>query len=192
VHAPKTGAALAKYNRVSLAAQRLLELWNRDTGRDDPMLGSAITQVHGAVDRIRSLATRARGGGFTASYLKGRLEQFVAETFEIIPAASDALDRGSLTEFGVVVDHSQRLVEAHLGNQVAETVTLQRSARELGAVAASAFGAGFGGAVWALVADDDADAFLTRWSEGYRKKYRRAGKESVFFLSRAGPHAYQF
>ena len=192
VHAPKSGAAKAKYNRVSLAAQRLVELWNRDTGRSDQMLGSVIMNHHGAADRIRELAAKSRGGAFTATYLKGRLEQFLAETFEIIPAASDALDRQSLTEFGVVVDHSMRLAEAHLGNQVPETVTLQRSARELGAVAASAFGAGFGGAVWALVPEADADAFLTRWSENYRKKYRKAGKESVFFLSRAGPHAYQF
>jgi galactokinase len=192
VHAPKSGAARAKYNRVSLAARRLVELWNRDTGRSDAMLGSAITEVHGAVDRIRSLAARARGGGFTASYLKGRLEQFLAETYEIIPAASDALQRESLTEFGVVVDHSQRLAEAHLGNQVPETVTLQRSARELGAAAASAFGAGFGGAVWALVPESEAGAFLERWSEEYRKKHRRAAREGTFFLSRAGPHAYQF
>ena len=192
VHAPKSGKAREKYNRVSLAAKRLVELWNKDTGRSDPMLGSAIMSVHGAADHVLRLASKARGGSFTASYLKGRLEQFLAETFEIIPAASDALDRGSLTEFGVVVDHSQRLVEAHLGNQVPETVTLQRSARELGAVAASAFGAGFGGAVWALVEEADADAFLTQWSERYAKKYRRAAREAVFFLSRAGPHAYQF
>ena len=92
----------------------------------------------------------------------------------------------------MVVDHSQRLAEAHLGNQVPETVTLQRSARELGAVAASAFGAGFGGSVWALVPESEAEAFLERWPEAYRKKHRKAGKESVFFLSRAGPHAYQF
>jgi len=192
VHAPKSGAARAKYNRVSLAARRLVELWNKDTGRTDVMLGSVIRNVEGAADRIRTLAAKARGGTFTATYLKGRLEQFIEETFEIIPAASDALDRESLTEFGLVVDHSMRLAEAHLGNQVSETVTLQRSARELGAVAASAFGAGFGGAVWALVAASDADAFLTRWSERYAKKHRRASKEAVFFLSRAGPHAYQF
>jgi galactokinase len=192
VHAPKSGAARAKYNRVSLAAQRLVELWNRDTGRSDVMLGSVIRDVEGAADRIRMLAAKARGGAFTAAYLKGRLEQFITETFEIIPAASDALDRESVTEFGLAVDHSQRLVEAHLGNQVTETVTLQRSARELGAVAASAFGAGFGGAVWALVAAPEADAFLTRWSERYAKKHRKPGKEAVFFLSRAGPHAYQF
>jgi galactokinase len=192
VHAPKSGAARAKYNRVSLAARRLVELWNRDTGRSDPMLGSAILGVHGAADRIRTLASKSRGGGFTATYLKGRLEQFLAETLEFIPAATDALRRESTTEFGMVVDHSMRMAETLLGNQVPETVTLQRSARELGAVAASAFGAGFGGAVWALVPESEADAFLTQWAEGYRKKYRRASREAVFFLSRAGPHAYQF
>lgn len=192
VHAPKSGAARAKYNRVSLAAKKLVELWNRDTGREDPMLGSAINAVHGAEEHIRSLAAKVRGGDFPASYLKGRLDQFVRETYEIIPAATDALQRESMTDFGVVVDHSMRLAASNLGNQVPETVTLQRSARELGAVAASAFGAGFGGAVWALVPAADADAFLTRWSETYRKKHRKAGKESTFFLSRAGPHAYQF
>lgn len=192
VHAAKSGAALQKYNRVSLAAKKLVELWNRSEERNDAMLGTAITQVHGATTRIRTLAAKARIDGFTPTYLKGRLEQFVAESYEIIPAAADALHRGSLTEFGVVVDHSQHLAEAHLGNQVKETVTLQRSARELGAVAASAFGAGFGGAVWALVPERDADDFLRRWAEGYRRKYKKPGKESTFFLSRAGPHAYQF
>ncbi len=192
VHAPKSGAARAKYNRVSLAASRLVELWNEDTDRDDHMLGSVIGNIDGAAEHIRALAARHRGKDFTATYLKGRLEQFIEETYEIIPAASDALQRESMTEFGVVVDHSMRLAEAFLGNQVPETVTLQRSARELGAVAASAFGAGFGGAVWALVSESDADEFLTRWSELYRKKHRRPGKEAVFFLSRPGPHAYQF
>jgi galactokinase len=192
VHAPKTGAALNKYNRVSLAAGRLVELWNRDTGRSDAMLGTAITEVHGATGRIRALAAKSRSEGFTPTYLKGRLEQFVAETFEIIPAAADALQRESLTEFGVVVDHSQHLAEAHLGNQVKETVTLQRSARELGAVAASAFGAGFGGSVWALVAEGEAEGFLARWAEVYRKKYKKPARDATFFLSRAGPHAYQF
>ena len=192
VHAPKSGSALQKYNRVSMAAKKLVEMWNKASDREDAMLGTAITRVHGATAEIRALAAKARIEGFTPTYLKGRLEQFVAETYEIIPAAADALHRESLTEFGVVVDHSQHLAEAHLGNQVKETVTLQRSARELGAVAASAFGAGFGGSVWALVAEDEATGFLKRWSESYRKKYKKQGKEAVFFLSRAGPHAYQF
>jgi galactokinase len=43
---------------------------------------------------------------------------------------------------GVLVDRSQAMAESILRNQVPETIHLARSARELGAVAASAFGAG--------------------------------------------------
>ena len=61
-----------------------------------------------------------------------------------------------MAAFGDLVDRSQQLAERRLGNQVPETIELARSARELGARAASAFGAGFGGSVWALVSRADA------------------------------------
>jgi len=192
VHAPKTGGALDKYNRVSLAARRLLALWNQDTERSDRTLGGVLGAIDGAADHLRLLARKARGGGFPSAYLQGRLEQFIAETYEIIPAASDALTRGSLAEFGMAVDHSQRLAEAHLGNQVAETVTLQRLARDLGAPAASAFGAGFGGSVWAMVPEVEGKRFLRLWKAEYQRLHPRPAKEAVFFLSRPGPHAFQF
>lgn len=192
VHAPKTGTALEKYNRVSLAARRLLALWNEDTERSDGTLGGVLGAVDGAADHLRLLARKARGGGFAPRYLQGRLEQFIAETFEIIPAASDALVRGALPEFGMAVDHSQRLAEAHLGNQVAETVTLQRLARDLGAPAASAFGAGFGGSVWAMVPEAEGARFLRLWKAEYQRLFPRPAREAVFFLSSPGPHAFQF
>jgi galactokinase len=192
VPAPKTGAALRHYNRVSLAARRLLQLWNEDTHGTDTTLGAVIGGTAGAADHLRGLVRGTRGSAFPRRYLAGRLEQFIAESYEIIPAASDALARGSLTEFGLAVDHSQRLAEAHLGNQVAETVTLQRSARDLGAAAASAFGAGFGGAVWAMVPEADSVRFLRVWKAAYRRRHPGPATDSVFFLSRPGPHAFQF
>lgn len=192
VHAPKTGAALAQYNRVSLAARRLLELWNRDLDRTDTTLGAVIGSVDGAADHLRALVKSSRGGAFPKAYLAGRLEQFLAETYEIIPAATDALERGALVDFGMVVDHSQRLAEANLGNQVAETIALQRLARDVGAVAASAFGAGFGGAVWAMVPEQDAARFLKVWKAAYAKAFPAAARESEFFLSAPGGHAFQF
>ena len=57
---------------------------------------------------------------------------------------------GDLDAFGALVDRSQALAESLLGNQVLQTIHLASSARQLGAVAASAFGAGFGGSVSAL------------------------------------------
>ena len=61
--------------------------------------------------------------------------------------------------------------EALLGNQVPETVALAASARQLGAAAASAFGAGFGGSVWALVPRADAEGFAAAWLERYTRDF---------------------
>ncbi|MDN5688865.1 MAG: galactokinase, partial [Brachybacterium sp.] len=100
--------------------------------------------------------------------LGGRLEQFLTESEQIIPAASTALETGDLEEFGRLVDLSQTGAETGLRNQVPETITLQRLARDHGAHAASAFGAGFGGSVWALVPADGAERFAAEWLEAYR------------------------
>ena len=45
---------------------------------------------------------------------------------------------------------------------------LSVNATALGARAASSFGAGFGGSVWALVPTADADAFAADWMDRYR------------------------
>ncbi len=50
-----------------------------------------------------------------------------------------------------MAERSQEAAERWLGNQIPETIALARLARHVGATAASAFGAGFGGSVWALV-----------------------------------------
>ena len=57
------------------------------------------------------------------------------------------------------------------------------------AVAASAFGAGFGGSVWALVCANTADEFLREWSTKYEKAFADAAGLSSFFVTSAGPAA---
>jgi len=118
-----------------------------------------------------------------------RLDQFDAESRDIIPAAGDALERGDLVTLGALVDRSQRGAEVLLGNQVPETLHLTRSARSLGAVAASAFGAGFGGSVWALVRRDDAQRFTECWHESYAVRFPEPAKRASFFTTAAGPAA---
>jgi galactokinase len=115
----------------------------------------------------------------------------VVESEELIPAASDALARGDLAAFGAVVDRSQARAERLLENQIDETIELARSARELGAVAASAFGAGFGGSVWALVRADSAREFLHRWEQLHRERVpsSSAADDESFFITDAGPSA---
>lgn len=187
VLAEKTGAALARYNRLSSLGRRLLSLWNEGTGRADGSLAAALDSDEGAAGRLRALIATASPDHDRAALL-ARLDQFVAESREIVGAAATALLEGRLAEFGEIVDRSQALAATHLMNQIPETVDLARSARELGAIAASAFGAGFGGSVWALVSDSGASEFLTAWRERYRSIYPEHDRAD-FFLTTAGPPA---
>lgn len=191
VVAEKTGAALAAYNRASRSAARVLEAWRAATGRTDPTLERAIASAPDAVDRMRDVLDRSIDQEFPATVLRNRFEQFRAESQDIIPAASEALGAGDLTRFGLLVDRSQDAAERWLGNQIAETITLARRARECGAVAASAFGAGFGGSVWALVSAGEVPRFSERWSAAYRAAHREAAARATFFETRPGPSARQ-
>ena len=94
-----------------------------------------------------------------------------------------AKDRG----LGRLVDQSQAMTESLLGNQVRETVWLASFARKLGAAAASAFGAGFGGSVWALVQRTAAESFLQDWQQAYRQQFPARAPQSQFLLTAAGP-----
>ncbi len=89
------------------------------------------------------------------------------------------------------MDRSQQAAEKLLGNQVPETIFLAASARRLGAAAASAFGAGFGGSVWALVETAGADGFLAAWADQYRAEFPQHAERSHFFITGAGPAAFR-
>jgi galactokinase len=75
---------------------------------------------------------------------------------------------------------------------VAETIALARGARKLGAVAASAFGAGFGGSVWSLVKADRAVSFKSEWAQEYWSWFPERAKGAEFFCTRAGPSMIEF
>jgi len=64
-----------------------------------------------------------------------------------------------------------------------------RQAQELGAVAASAFGAGFGGSVWALVESSRVESFRSSWSDAYNEAFPQPARRSEFFSTQAGPPA---
>ena len=189
VVAEKTGAARERYNRVSLAARAILDVWRAASGRADATLAEAAGHATDAPDRIRQALARSADPIFSPRMLLDRFDQFLAESTEIIPAVGDALDRRDLGAVGAWVDRSQQAAERLLGNQVPETVMLARAAREQGALAASAFGAGFGGSVWAMVRAEDADVFASRWAERYGAAFPARAAGSQFFVTRPGPPA---
>ena len=191
VVAEKTSAARQQYNRASRLASAVVELWCRATGRNDPHLAAALAGSPEAAVQLRELVGTAEGGEFDPAALSARLEHFLTENEQIIPAAGDALAEGDLNGFGRLVDAAQQAAERLLGNQVPETVYLAASARGLGAAAASAFGAGFGGSVWAMVATAHAEAFLAGWAGAYRARFPQNARLSQFFLTGAGPAAFR-
>jgi galactokinase len=184
VPSDKTGGVRERFNRLALSIATLRDLWNRENGRSEESLFAAVTRDSGEAARFRSRLRREPPAGFSADFLLARLDQLVEESAEIIPLVGDLLERGDAAGTGPLVDRSQELAEKVLGNQVAETVALQRSARGLGAAAASAFGGGFGGSVWALVETTVGGEFLRRWQEEYVRVFPARTGESRFFLTR--------
>lgn len=184
VLAEKSGQARELYNRASLATTEIVKLWNQATGRSDVYLNQAVQSSPQAPAQLREIVAGRE-------YLPQRLEQFLVEAHEVVPGASAALRDGDLAAFGQIVDRSQHYSEHYLGNQVPETVYLQASARRLGASAASAFGAGFGGSVWALVPSAQAEDFAQRWLGDYRQAYPEPGQRATALVTRPGPSAHR-
>lgn len=192
VTAEKAAGAREAYNRASRMVSHLLGEWNRTSGRVDETLADAARADAGAPVILRQLAARSGTADFDGASLVRRLDQFLLESFELVPAAGAALATGALHEIGPLSARSQQAAEEWLDNQIPETIALVRQARELGATAASAFGAGFGGSVWALVAISEATGFALTWAARYAAAFPAAAAQAVFFVSAAGPGAHQW
>ena len=186
VEAAKTRDAMGRYNRLADDASELLRIWQEQSGRSDPTLFTALSSMPEA---RRMLARWVGDSPRRREFLLARLAQFWDECTEIIPAAGDLLERGVVSGLGSLVDRSQAGAERGLGNQVSETIHLQRSARTLGASAASAFGAGFGGSVWAMVREGEAEGFLAAWRAAYRAAHPVPADAARFLTTTAGPAA---
>jgi galactokinase len=192
VKADKTGDARDAYNRASGTARKILEFWRQGYGGEATSLAAVLAAQPDALDRLRRLLRDSSDAEYPPAVLLNRLQQFNEESNEIVPAAADAFERGDFTRLSALVDHSQSLAETCLENQVPETIALARSARQWGAVAASAFGAGFGGSVWALIQTSRAEEFRHAWSEQYHLQFPARAEASRFFVARPGPGVIQF
>jgi galactokinase len=174
VAAEKTASAQAQFNRVSARARGALQAWNAARGRSDGSLGAALSACGAAA----LLAAQ------TDEDLHRRAEQFIAETTDIVPGAVAALGGGDLTTFSRLVARSQQLATTHLENQVPATIALVALAHQERALAASAFGAGFGGAVWAAFTDDQGPP---AWLAAYRSTHPALASAASLHLIHPGP-----
>src|SRR4029079_6047572 len=180
VLAEKTANALESYNRLSRRAAAAAEAWRLASGRNDRTLGDAVAAA--SFPEIRRAIARTPVTGFVPQELVERFDQFYNESEVIIPAVGETLTNNALDTLGEWIERSQEGAERLLGNQIAETRSLAREARVLGATAARASGAGFGGSVWALVSAGDAERFMALWREDYLGRFPAHRTEARFFL----------
>ncbi len=180
VRATKTGGAQADYNRAADLVHSLLSAWNRTEGRCDPSLAAALASSGGAVEGLAQLANVSPD----APLILARLAQFRAETERVVPGALAAISAADGAALGRLAVESQQGAETALRNQVPETMFLARAAMAAGAHGASAFGAGFGGAVWAIADACDADAVLDRWRELYAESFAARSPRSEWYVLR--------
>jgi galactokinase len=182
VRATKTGGAQGDYNRAADLVHRLLRTWNVATGRCDASIAAAMRSSETAADELLRLARTSPDG----PPLVARLAQFRAESERVVPGALAAISSADGEALGRLAVESQQGAETALGNQVPETSFLARAALAAGAHASSAFGAGFGGSVWAICESDAAVHVRARWQSLYTKAFPARARQSEWRTLRPG------
>ncbi len=192
VPAAKTGASREAYNRAALRARTAVKAFNTIQGTAYTSLGELADGEcgPGPGDVLATLARRERDDpALSGLCLAARFDQFYHEDRVWLPAAVASLERGELDELGSICDASHQAAAPGLENAIPQTDLLQRSARELGAPAASCFGAGFGGSVWALIPSEAAGDFGVRWQNAYRRAFPAEAARGQVLFTRPGPPA---
>jgi galactokinase len=176
VRATKTGGAQADYNRAADLVHGLLAQWNRAMGREDRSLAAALESSPEASAQMDRLASTSND----APMLMARLAQFRREVAQVVPGALAAISAADGAALGRWAVESQQGAETALRNQVPETMFLARAAMAAGAHASSAFGAGFGGAVWAICEASELPRVRERWRASYVKAFPARAAKSEF------------
>lgn len=216
--AEKTGDAMCDFNNAAFLARDAALAWCDATSerpldgatfvRDCPNLAEVIRHVSqhmkGAlgeevkkaisisiakVDNGSQYGPSRDGPRYPAGALQRRFEQFFDESEILVPRLAETLGAEDFDEVGRLSDESHRQTVECLRNSIPETAWLPGEARRLGALGASAFGAGFGGSCWALVERKKAATFSDAWLKAYCEAFPRWAKSCVFFTMLPGPGA---
>ena len=189
IRADKAGTVRERYNRASQAARALCEVYEAQTGLRFPTLSALLDSSEEAAPALRRQLHAGNYQNFSGGELQRRLDHFDAENRRVVEAVA-AFDRADDNALGVIASASQSDASVLLGNQIPETNRLVDSARDAGAFAATSFGAGFGGSVWALAHASEADRVAERW----RRTYLAASpaiRDVEWFIGTPAPGAFE-
>jgi galactokinase len=185
VQADKADSVKDRYNRAANGVRALHAIWNARSGQRTQSLCAALASHPQSADKLERWVDG--DANFTADDLRQRLRHFIRENARPAKAAAAFRDADT-TSLGELSAASQREAHELLGNQIPETMLLASLARDIGAFAASSFGAGFGGSVWAAVRAADAERFGAEWVRAYQQRMPHVG-EVGWFVARPGPAA---
>ena len=185
VKARKTGGAMYKYNLVAKRAGLVVNHYNKAYGTAHGLMRHIIEEN----SSLAADATLAKVEKATANYMErgrdvdlpGRFHQFYLEDQEFIPKATGAFGSRNYEELARVTNLSHEASKTYLWNIAPEIEFLRKEALRLGALAASGFGAGFGGSAYALVRVEDAPEFAGRMENSYGRRFPRYVKMAKFF-----------
>lgn len=176
VEAKKTGDAKENYNRLSDMVSCLVSAWpGQERNLREIIEGPGIDELESFI--------ATNDFEFPKQQMMDRVRHFFGENFAITGEVLRLMKSGDFENIGGLVDLSQRNAERYLLNQVPETTYLQRSARDIGCLVSSAFGAGFGGSVYAMVRRSEAEQFVREWESRYHLEFPEATRESRFFIT---------
>jgi galactokinase len=189
VSAEKAGGAIEHYNGLARATKRLADLANRAVPEVPGTLVDRLLGDATAPRRVLEAVEREVTSPEERRWLLARMAQLLEECGTLIPGLADAVER---EEFDLIDDlgaRSQHGAVVGLGNQIPETIALVDAARAHSALGAAAFGAGFGGSVWAIVPTALAPRFADQWRTAYLSRFPRHEAGASFTPTRPCPPA---
>ena len=190
VHANKTAGARQDYNDAVGLARRAAEIWQTKNSNHSGLLEHVVRSPEYSPGLFQRLVEEAESDFGIQTAILDRTRQYVQETQVIIPSAIEALASEDYGRLESLISESQKSADEGLGNQVPETRFLVDAALQSGAIASSAFGAGFGGSVYALVRKKKANAVLKKWIAAYGTRFANRLRKACFFTDATGPGAF--
>ena len=185
VLADKSGPVRDRYNRASLSCQALRDLYHARTGRSLATLAAVLESAPRAGEDLRRWLHEDAPSPSDADALTRRLTHFEREN-DRVARMLDAIGRADEAAAGELAAASQRDAAELLGNQIEETNRLVSFAIGAGAFAATSFGAGFGGSVWALAHAGAAARVAGTWRRRYLDATRDV-RDVEWFIATPSP-----
>jgi len=187
VKAEKTGATMPHYNLAAHRAALVVQAYNTMYSTHHVLMRDILHEDLGCdaqrlIQKVKA-ATDTHPLGPRDLDLAGRFRQFYYEDRHFIPEATRALSTRDVPRLGVCIEASHRASARYLGNIVPEIEFLQRTAREIGAIASSGFGAGFGGSAYAFVPKTREAAFTKAWARRYIQRFPEHARTCHFFVT---------